>query len=218
MSLVENLQLNYGDFLLDIPKWEILDQGVTVLWGPSGSGKTSIFRLLLGLEVAPSMRWEFMGLDLAKFTTPQRKLGVVFQSLDLFPHMTVEQNILFAAQARGIATVTARIKIEFYYETLKIGFLKNRSAAVLSGGEKQRVAIARALIGEPRLLLLDEPFSALDQSLRDESRKLISDVIRAERIPTLLVTHDHQDVEILGDKVSILENGKIIEERMLNRR
>ena len=215
MSLVENIQRSYGDFRIDIPRWEVLDQGVTVLWGPSGSGKTSVFRILLGLEEAPGMTWNFMGLDLSKLKTPQKKIGVVFQSLDLFPHMSAEDNILFAARARNLPMDKTRKKLVHYYESLKIDGIKDRLASVLSGGEKQRVAIARALIGEPRLLLLDEPFSALDQNLRDESRKLVIDVIHSEKIPTLLVTHDERDVEILGDKVSVIENGKIIEERLL---
>lgn len=215
MSLVENLQLDYGDFKIDIPRWEILDQGVSVLWGPSGSGKTSIFRILLGLESAPGMTWNFMGIDLASLKPPQRKLGVVFQTLDLFPHMSVEENILFAARARQLPIEKTRVKIEHFYDALKIRSIKGRSAAVLSGGEKQRVAIARALVASPRLLFLDEPFSALDQNLRDESRQLISEVIHAEKIPTLLVTHDERDVKILGDKVSVIENGKIVEERAL---
>ena len=91
----------------------------------------------------------------------------------------------------------------------------DRSASVLSGGERQRVAIARAIMGEPRLLLLDEPFSALDQELREESRKLVRSVIEAEKIPTLLVTHDQKDVDILANKVSVIRQGKIVEERTL---
>jgi sulfate transport system ATP-binding protein/putative spermidine/putrescine transport system ATP-binding protein len=160
------------------------------------------------------MRWNFMGQDLAKLKAPQRKLGVVFQSLDLFPHMSVEQNILFAARSRNLPHETTTRKINHFYDALKIRDIKDRTAAVLSGGEKQRVAIARALIAEPRLLLLDEPFSALDKNLRDEGRKLIGEVIRSEKIPTLLVTHDEKDVEVLANKVSTIKNGRIVDERL----
>ena len=96
MSFVENLFRDYGDFKVEIPKWEILDEGVTVLWGPSGSGKTTVFRILLGLEPCPAMKWNFQGENLAKLKTPDRRLGVVFQTLELFPHMSAEENILFA--------------------------------------------------------------------------------------------------------------------------
>lgn len=214
MSLVENLFKNYGNFKIDIPSWEILDEGVTVLWGPSGSGKTSVFRLLTGLESSLNFKWIFKSLDLAKLPVPQRRLGVVFQTLDLFPHMSGEQNILFAAKAREIANEQAFDKLQELVEFLKMEAFISRPVSVLSGGEKQRVAIARALIGEPRILLLDEPFSALDQDLRQESRILIKKVIEKEKIPTLLVTHDPLDVETLANKVSLIHDGKIIEERL----
>ncbi|MBK9324035.1 MAG: ATP-binding cassette domain-containing protein [Bdellovibrionaceae bacterium] len=216
MSLVENLFKSYGDFKIDISSWEILDEGVTVLWGPSGSGKTSVFRLLIGLESAgPAFSWNFNGQDLAKIKVPLRRLGVVFQTLDLFPHMTAKENILFAAKARKIFPEESHKTLNGLVDVLQMKSFLDRSAAVLSGGEKQRVAIARALIGNPRMLLLDEPFAALDQDLRHESRGLIKRVIESKKIPTLLVTHDPLDVESLANKVSIIKNGKIIEDRKI---
>ncbi|MNJ92695.1 Sulfate/thiosulfate import ATP-binding protein CysA [compost metagenome] len=212
MSFVENLYRDYGDFKLDIPKWEILDEGVTVLSGPSGSGKTSVFRILLGLESCPTLKWTFQGVEMNKLKTPQRKLGVVFQTLDLFPHMNGEQNILFAARARDIPEVKMRSKLQGLTDTLQMSNFLHRPVSVISGGEKQRVAIARALIGEPRLLLLDEPFSALDEELREESRKLLQRVIEHEKIPTVMVTHDSRDVDVLANKVSVIRDGQIIEE------
>jgi sulfate transport system ATP-binding protein/putative spermidine/putrescine transport system ATP-binding protein len=212
--LVENLFKNYGDFKIDIPSWEILDEGVTVLWGPSGSGKTSVFRLLIGLETTiPNFKWTFKDHDLAKMKVPQRRLGVVFQTLDLFPHMTAEENILFAAKAREVSHEQAYGKLKELSEVLQMKSFLNRPVSLLSGGEKQRVAIARALSGDPRMLLLDEPFSALDQDLRQESRALIKRVIEKTKIPTLLVTHDPLDVEVLANKVSIIKHGQIIEDR-----
>ncbi|WP_235046239.1 ATP-binding cassette domain-containing protein [Bdellovibrio bacteriovorus] len=209
MSLVENLHRDYGDFKLDIDSWEILDEGVTVLWGPSGSGKTSVFRILLGLESCPGFKWTYQGTDLAKLKTPDRNLGVVFQTLDLFPHLSAEENMMFAARARKVNPAKSSARLKELSSILKMESFLQRPAAVLSGGEKQRVAIARALMGEPRLLLLDEPFSALDQELRDESRKLVKSVIETEKIPTLLVTHDQRDVEILGNKVTTIRNGRL---------
>jgi sulfate transport system ATP-binding protein/putative spermidine/putrescine transport system ATP-binding protein len=215
VSLVENLFKTYGDFKIDIPSWEILDEGVTILWGPSGSGKTSVFRLLIGLESAANFKWTFQGHDLAKMAIPQRRLGVVFQTLDLFPHMTAEENILFAAKAREIPKEQAYEKLQELTQVLQMKSFLNRPVSVLSGGEKQRVAIARALSGDPRLLLLDEPFSALDQELRQESRALIKRVIEKEKIPTLLVTHDSLDVEMLANKVSTIRHGQIVEDRLI---
>lgn len=213
MSLVENLHRDYGDFQLSINSWEILDQGVTVLWGPSGSGKTSVFRILLGLESCLGMKWTYQGQDLARLKTPDRRLGVVFQTLDLFPHMSATENILFAARARKVDPAKAAKKLKELSQVLKMESFLNRSAAVLSGGEKQRVAIARALIGEPRLLLLDEPFSALDQELRDEGRQLLKNVIETENIPALLVTHDQRDVELLSNKVTTIRQGRLTESK-----
>jgi len=211
MSLVENLFKNYGDFKIDISSWEILDQGVTVLWGASGSGKTSLFRLLIGLEeAAAGFKWTFKGHDLAKLKVPQRRLGVVFQGLDLFPHLTAEENIMFAAKAREIPSEQAYDNLRELSDVLQMKTFLNRPVSVLSGGEKQRVAIARALSGDPRILLLDEPFAALDQDLRHESRALIKRVIEKKQIPTVLVTHDPLDVDFMANKVSTLKNGQII--------
>lgn len=210
MSYVENLHRDYGDFKLNIDSWEILDEGVTVLWGPSGSGKTSVFRILLGLDTCPELSWKFQGLDLAKMKTPERRLGVVFQTLDLFPHMTGAENILFAARARKVNDSKVAKRMKELTDLMQMGSFLSRPAGVLSGGEKQRVAIARAIIGEPRLLLLDEPFSALDQELREESRKVVRAVIEAEKIPTLLVTHDNLDVEVLANKVTKISNGCLV--------
>ena len=208
MSLVKNLRADYGDFRIDIPSWEILDQGVTALWGPSGAGKTSVFRLLLGLDKAePGFSWDRKGENLASLSTPERKLGVVFQSLELFPHMTARQNIMFAAEARGLGDVTPHF--DQLVERLSLSGFLERKASVLSGGERQRVALARAMIGKPRLLFLDEPFSALDADLRAGARELVRSAIAAEGIPTVLITHDRTDLEVLATKITEIRNGRI---------
>jgi ABC-type sugar transport system ATPase subunit len=212
VSLVENLRHDYGDFKIDIPSWEILDSGVTALCGPSGSGKTSVFRMLLGLEKNLAFSWTFKGEDLAKLKTPERKLGVVFQSYDLFPHMSARENIFFAAKARKVPTERAEKRLKELAQTLKMDSFLDRKASLCSGGEKQRIALARAIIGEPQILLLDEPFSALDSHLRQESRKLVKDLIEKEKIPTILVTHDKDDVDFLANKVTYIENGSLTNE------
>lgn len=211
MSLVEDLFHDYGDFKIEIPRWEIADRGVSVLWGPSGSGKTSVFRLLAGLEKPQRLKWTFDGVELSRFPVPERRLGVVFQTLDLFPHMTAAENVLFAAQARGLSRDEALRRLADYASAMKMQDFLSRRAELLSGGEKQRTALARALVGKPRILFLDEPFSALDEELRDESRKLVRALIDREKIPALLITHDRRDAEILGDRVHRIQSGKIIE-------
>ncbi len=211
MSLVENLVYEYETFQLNIPRWEILDQGTTVLWGASGEGKTTILRVLIGLEKCPRLNWDFQGLDLARLSVPEKKLGVVFQTLELFPHMSARRNILFAAEARHVDEEKCEKKLNHWIEVLQMKKFIDQSAATLSGGEKQRVALVRALIGEPRLLLLDEPFSSLDENLRQESRELVKALLAEEKIPAVLITHDRRDVENLADKVSTLKQGRIIE-------
>lgn len=210
MSLVENIERRWDDFHLSVPRWEILDQGITVLMGPSGSGKSTLFRILLGLEPCEGYRWLHQGIDLAKLSVPEKRLGVVFQEYELFPHLTARKNILFAAESRKIPAPEAQKLFDRLVHDLRMGEFIDRKASLCSGGEKQRVALARALIGQPRVLLLDEPFSALDEDLRGDSRRLLKDIIGHYKIPALLVTHDQRDVDVLADKVSLIEKGMII--------
>jgi sulfate transport system ATP-binding protein/putative spermidine/putrescine transport system ATP-binding protein len=210
MSVVSHLKKDYSDFKLDIDQWEILDHGITALAGPSGSGKTSILRILLGLEKCPSLQWIFQGTDLAQLAPPDRRVGVVFQGYDLFPHMSAQENILFAAQARKIAVPLQNQRMQKLIEQLELSSFLVRPAALLSGGEKQRVAIARALIGSPRILFLDEPFSAMDESLREKARQLVRQVLAEENIPALLITHDDRDIQALANKVSAIDSGRIV--------
>lgn len=209
MSRVENLKADYGNFKLDIPRWEIDDTGVTALWGPSGSGKSTVFRLLMGLEACPDLVWIHKGVNIAALPVPDRHIGVVFQNLELFPHMTAKDNILFAARARRMNAKEARLKLDELAEELRMTDYLGRKAAVLSGGEAQRVALARAVITHPRFLFLDEPFSSLDAQLRAEARTLLKQVISKLNIPTLLVTHDEEDLKVLADHVVKIKDGKL---------
>ena len=209
MSRVSHLIREYeGGFKINIPDWEISDHGITALWGPSGSGKTSVFRLLIGLEPCPALEWNFGAEDLAQMSIPQRRLGVVFQTLELFPHMTAEENILFAARARSVADAPARLA-ELAAD-LRITHCLKRKAALLSGGEAQRVALARAVIAHPRFLFLDEPFSSLDAELRVEARALVRKVIDKLAIPTLLITHDEGDLQALATSVVKIRDGRLV--------
>jgi ABC-type Fe3+/spermidine/putrescine transport system ATPase subunit len=210
MSIVKSLNKKYSDFEVDIPNWEIPDEGVTALWGPSGAGKTTVFRLLCGLEEAENWSWSFKGEDLAQLTPPQRRLGIVFQSYELFPHLSAKKNILFAAEARRVPQERSQKKMEQLISELSLASCLERRAELLSGGEKQRVALARALMGEPRILLLDEPFSALDEDLRSGARELVKRLIRAEGIPTLLITHDREDLHVLADRSVEIKRGRLV--------
>lgn len=209
MSLVEKLIIEYTDFSVHVENWPLLDTGVNVLWGPSGSGKTSVFRGLLGLESVKKCIWNFAGEDLGRLSPGQKNIGVVFQSYDLFPHMTAYENIKFAADARKVDKNAFEAQLDAFSKKLRIDHILNKKAPVLSGGEQQRVAMARAVVGNPRMLFLDEPFSALDEEMKQESRELVRDFIKEQNIPVLLITHDKRDVDFLGDKVTEIKNGRI---------
>ncbi|MGE3973881.1 MAG: ATP-binding cassette domain-containing protein [Bdellovibrionales bacterium] len=209
MSLVTGLIKDYGDFKIHIPQWEIPDQGITALIGPSGAGKTSIFRLLIGLESCPTLSWTLKGVDIAKQDIPSKRLGVVFQNYELFPHMSARENLEFAAHARKIKASRKKENLEKLTQLLKIQYLLERPTAVLSGGEKQRVALARALIGEPQFLFLDEPFSAIDEDLKNEARALVKKTVEEFKIPTLLITHDPRDVESLASSTVQVNMGQL---------
>lgn len=211
MSLVKKLRIQYDDFLVDIKDWEILDKGVTVLWGPSGSGKTSVFRGLLGIEPQVECSWIFHEQDFGKLSVPKRKIGVVFQNYELFSHMTGLQNIKFAAEARGIQKTEYEAMLKTLSAKLRIDQVLDKNVRLLSGGERQRVALVQALIGKPNILFLDEPFSALDEELKQESRELVKNVLNEQEIPVLLITHDRRDVDYLAQKVSVIQSGKLVE-------
>ena len=208
MSLIENLRHQYDDFLIDIPRWELPDEGISSLQGPSGSGKTSVIRLLLGLDPCPGLVWKIRSVDIAPLSVREKKLGVVFQSLDLFPHMTAEENWLFGRESRGLDLFAPLVKE--IPRRLKIDSLAKQNVMTMSGGERQRVALARALLLEPRFLFLDEPFSALDVEMRGEARKLVREVIHEMKIPTLLITHDPEDVHELGDHQFKIQAGQVV--------
>lgn len=219
MSLVRNLRHFWSENKVgvDIPHWEIADTGITVLSGPSGSGKSTILRILMGLEPCPGFSWEFADINLAHLPTERRELGVVFQNYEVFPHLTVEQNIAFAARAhyRQNQASPGATQITLILEKLRLTALSKRLAAHLSGGEKQRLALARALIGKPRMLLLDEPFTALDSELRQEARELVARTVSEANIPTLLVTHDKSDLETLAQHRVHLREGQLALKKFL---
>ena len=208
MSLVKNATRDYGDFSLEIRDWEIRDSGVTALWGPSGSGKSSLVSVLLGLDRQASLTWIWEGKDLGLLPVEKRKLSVVFQDPGLFPHMTAEANIWFPVKKKD----RQEAPFNELVSALQIQDLLQRSVEKLSGGEKQRVALARALIYRPRLLLLDEPFSSLDEEVKGRARDLVSKVSQHLGIPVLLITHDREDVFSMASKVSRICKGHIVEE------
>lgn len=201
------------DFELNIPELHIPDAGVTAILGSSGSGKTTFLKTLIGLYQPKGWSWNFKGELLHELTIGQRRLGVVFQSYDLFPHLSAEENINIILNARNPdenSRQAATKKVQHYISQLNLESCRKTLARNLSGGEKQRVALLRALVSNPRILLLDEPFSAFDTDLRSEARLMVKELLQQLDIPVYLVTHDKEDVSSLANQVIQLRDGKLI--------
>jgi putative spermidine/putrescine transport system ATP-binding protein len=179
------------------------------LLGPSGCGKTTALRTLAGLEQADGGSILIDGKDVVDVPVNKRDIGMVFQSYSLFPHMTVQENVEFGLRMRKVAAGERRARAEESLELVGLGRLAGRYAHQLSGGQQQRVALARALVTRPRVLLLDEPLSALDAKvrvqLRDEIRRIQTDL----GITTLFVTHDQEEALAVADRVAVMRDGNI---------
>jgi molybdate transport system ATP-binding protein len=190
-----------------------VSDNVLVLFGPSGCGKTTILRCIAGLLHPDCGRITLNGRelysDVAGIAVPpgERKIGMVFQDYALFPHMNVEKNILYGVPRVGKKSLT---DLEPFVESMKISHLLQRYPRELSGGEQQRVALARALMAEPEGLLLDEPLSALDWDTRRQLQDEIIQIQKLRRIPFILVTHDRNEAEKVGNSVIYLEKGRCI--------
>ncbi len=183
------------------------------LLGPSGSGKTTLLRVLAGLEVPDAGTVWFGGQDITRVPARQRGIGMVFQHYALFRHMTVAQNVAFGLNARPRALRPGRAQIVQRVEDLlalvHLEGLGARYPTQLSGGQRQRVALARALAIEPRLLLLDEPFGALDAKVRRELRGALRDIHDRTGVTTVFVTHDQDEALALADRVAVMRDGLI---------
>ena len=187
---------------------------LVALLGPSGSGKTTILRMVAGLEYADGGKILFGDQDATDIPVRERGVGFVFQHYALFPHLTVAENIAFGMKVsktrRGAAEIEARVK-----ELLKLMQLEGlgpRFPAQISGGQRQRVALARALAVDPKVLLLDEPFGALDANVRRDLRRWLREIHDELGITTLFVTHDQEEALDLADRVVILDQGRIVQE------
>jgi molybdate transport system ATP-binding protein len=192
------------------------DARVTVLFGESGCGKTTVLRCLAGLERPEEGRIEFgsqvwFDASLRRFAPPQeRNIGFVSQDYALFPHLTVGRNIGYGL--RGLSAVEREGRVVETARWLGLDGLENRLPRELSGGQQQRVALARAMVRRPRLLLLDEPLSALDAPTRHRVRAELRELLCQLEIPTLLVTHDRSEATALGDRLIVMESGAIVQQ------
>ncbi|MES1188327.1 MAG: sulfate ABC transporter ATP-binding protein [Myxococcales bacterium] len=182
---------------------------VTALLGPSGSGKSTLLRMIAGLEEPDSGSIRIAGKDVTRVPVKEREVGFVFQSYALFRHMTVRDNIAFGMEIRKAPKKTIDGRVAELLALIQLEGYENRFPAQLSGGQRQRIALARALATEPKVLLLDEPFGALDAQVRIELREWLVEFHEKTRVTTLLVTHDQEEALELSQHVVLLNAGQV---------
>ncbi len=179
------------------------------LLGPSGCGKTTLLRLIAGLLPTDGGRIVLDGKDLTRLPAHRRNVGVVFQNYALFPHLTVAENVAFGLRARGVAKQEIPAIVERCLAMVHLADYADRSIFALSGGQQQRVAVARAIAIRPDLLLLDEPFSALDRKLREAMQIELRQLLRELGITAIFVTHDQEEAMIMSDRIAVMNAGVI---------
>ncbi|MFY0691924.1 MAG: ABC transporter ATP-binding protein [Paracoccaceae bacterium] len=192
------------DLNLDMPKGEFL-----TMLGPSGSGKTTCLMMLAGFETATHGEIRLDGREINNIPPHQRGIGMVFQNYALFPHMTVNENLAFPLEVRGLDKSEREAKVRRALEMVQMGDFGNRRPAQLSGGQQQRVALARALVFEPELVLMDEPLGALDKQLREHMQFEIKRISDDLGITVVYVTHDQTEALTMSDRVAVFEDGRI---------
>jgi len=211
---IRNISKNFGHFAalndvsLDIPTGEL-----TALLGPSGCGKTTLLRIIAGMEVPDTGSIHFHGEDTTRTHARERQVGFVFQHYALFRHMTVFENVAFGLRVRPRSTRPSETQIqEKVHQLLKLvqlDWLANRYPSQLSGGQRQRIALARALAVEPKVLLLDEPFGALDARVRKELRRWLRRLHDEIHVTSVFVTHDQEEALEVADRIVVLNQGRI---------
>jgi spermidine/putrescine ABC transporter ATP-binding subunit len=208
--VLKNVVARYEDFLAvdDVCLTIGSGQFVTLL-GPSGCGKSTTLRIVAGLKKPTSGSVLFAGRDVTAANAADRNIGMVFQSLALFPHMTVAENVAFGLKMRGVAAAAIDKRVKRMLEMVRLDQLSDRYPSQMSGGQQQRVALARALAVEPSILILDEPFGALDRKLREAMQVELHQLTREMKITALFVTHDQEEALMLSDSIAVMNMGRV---------
>ncbi|HEX5035995.1 MAG TPA: ABC transporter ATP-binding protein [bacterium] len=210
---VEHLEKRFNGFhAVNDVSFRVADGEFVTLLGPSGSGKSTILRCIAGLEEANSGLIEINGQNVTYVPVQERKIGFVFQHYALFRHMSILDNVAFGPRVRGAGKKERHDKARELLNLVGLSGMEHRKPSQLSGGQRQRVALARALAPEPQLLLLDEPFGALDARLRKELRAWLRELHNRIKLTSLLVTHDQDEAFELSDRVLVVNEGKIEQE------
>jgi putative spermidine/putrescine transport system ATP-binding protein len=179
------------------------------LLGPSGCGKTTLLRLVAGLLTPELGTISVGGRDLTRVAAHRRNIGVVFQSYALFPHLTVAENVAFGLKAQRASKAEIEQRVREALGLVRMQSFADRSVAALSGGQQQRIAVARAIVVKPTLLLLDEPFSALDRKLRETMQIEMRHLLRNLGITSIFVTHDQDEALVMSDRIAVMSEGRI---------
>ncbi len=196
----------FRDIDLDVNEGEMC-----ILLGPSGCGKTTLLRAISGLVTPDAGRLAIGGRDVTALPPQSRGIAMTFQHYALFPNMTVRQNLAFGLQQQGLSRAQVAAKVDAALVLMELTRRADARPAQLSGGQKQRVALARALVLEPRLLLLDEPLSALDAQIRKRLRDELKRLQRETGFTGILVTHDQEEALVLGDRVAVMNAGQLVQ-------
>ena len=207
---LDGVTKRYGDIVaVEDVSLAIKPAEFLTLLGPSGCGKTTTLRMVAGLLRPERGTVHIAGSDVTELGPAQRNIGMVFQSLALFPHMTAGENIGFGLRMRKIALSQAVERVKRALQIVRLEHLQDRYPHEMSGGQQQRVALARALVIEPSILVLDEPFGALDRKLREAMQQELREITRNLRITSLFVTHDQEEAMMLSDWVAVMNKGRV---------
>ncbi len=209
---IKDVSKKFGNFVaLDKVSLEVPQGDLLALLGPSGSGKTTLLRIIAGLEVADSGSVLYKEEDITHHSARERKVGFVFQHYALFRHMTVAENIGYGLKVRKTPKAKIRERVGELLKLIRLEGLETRYPGQLSGGQRQRVALARSLAAEPRVLLLDEPFGALDAKVRQGLRQWLRRLHEEIQVTSIFVTHDQEEALEVADRVVIMNEGQIVQ-------
>ncbi len=208
--LVRNVSKRFGDFVaLDDVSLDVESGALTALLGPSGSGKSTLLRIIAGLETADAGEILLAGKDATALAPQKRNVGFVFQHYAAFKHMTVRDNVAFGLKVRKRPKAEIAERVDELLNLVQLQNFGHRYPAQLSGGQRQRMGLARALAPEPQVLLLDEPFGALDARVRAELREWLRQLHDVVHVTTVFVTHDQDEAMEISDQIAVINHGKL---------
>jgi sulfate/thiosulfate transport system ATP-binding protein len=207
---ISNVSKNFGDFVaLDDVNVSLPTGQLTALLGPSGGGKSTLLRIIAGLEKADTGTVSIEGVDATRMSPQKRNVGFVFQHYAVFKHMTVAKNVAFGLEIRRRPKAEVRARVDELLKLVHLSQFADRMPSQLSGGQRQRMALARALAVQPKVLLLDEPFGALDAKVRKELREWLRRLHDEVPVTTVFVTHDQEEAMEVADEIVVINDGRI---------